>query len=184
MNAPAAFALADIPLPLVLAAHRIIRDCNDEFARLFGYERDELAGQSFYRLYPALSGFVLTGAMWRMHLSGGLVYEDQRIMQKRDGTRFWARARGRSRHPEDPFAEAIYCFEPMLRPVLREHRQLSQRRLQIMALVAQGKTSAVIAREIGLSQRTVEAHRARTMKALGLRNTAELVSWFIEQRKG
>lgn len=174
-------SLEDLPVPLVFSAYRIIRDCNRQFAELFGYGREELVDQSFHRLYPELSGFVLTGELWRTNLAGGSVYTDQRIMQKRDGTRFWAEARGRSKHPEDPFAEAIYCFEPMARAVGPD-KALTGRRLQIVALVAQGKTNAVIADEVGLSRRTVEAHRARTMKALGLRNGAELVAWFHEQR--
>lgn len=168
-----------MPVPLVFATYRIIRDCNNEFARLFGYEREALIGLSFHRLYPAVSNFVLTGAMWRKHLADGSVYYDQRMMQTRDGTQFWAQVRGRSRHPDDPFAEAIYCFEAMARPILPRHRSLSDRRLQVVALVAQGKTSAEIADEIGISRRTAEAHRARTMKALGLRNSAELVNWFL-----
>ena len=83
-------------------------------------------------------GSCLTGQLWRTNLAGGSVYKDQRIMQKRDGTRFWAEARGRSKHPEDPFAEAIYCFEPMARAVGPD-KALTGRRLQIVALVAQAK---------------------------------------------
>ena len=60
------FALGDFPVPLVHATHRIIRDCNAEFAELFGYERDELIEFSFSALYPKLADFVHTGQMWRV----------------------------------------------------------------------------------------------------------------------
>jgi len=48
----------------------------------------------------------------------------------------------------------------------------------VLALVARGKTNGEIAAELGLSRRTIEAHRARLMKSIGVRNAAELASWF------
>jgi len=173
------FALGDIPVPMVFATHRIIRDCNVEFANLFGFERDELVDQSFSRLYPKIADFVRTGQMWRSHLPGGQVYYDERIMVGAGGHRFWCRVNGRSRQNTDPFAEALYCFEPMNRPVTGA--AMTGRQRQILTLVAQGKTNALIADEIGLSRRTVEAHRLRLMRAVGVRNTAELVAWFSAQ---
>ena len=71
MKAEPQFTLADIPVPMVYATHRIIRDCNSEFAALFGYRRDDVVDTSFSRLYPAIADFVRTGEMWRHHLPGG-----------------------------------------------------------------------------------------------------------------
>ncbi|MGV8855759.1 MAG: LuxR C-terminal-related transcriptional regulator [Devosia sp.] len=169
-------ALSDIPVPMVFATHRIIRDCNVEFAELFGFSRDDLVDQSFSRLYPKIADFVRTGQMWRSHLPGGQVYYDERIMLGAGERRFWCRVNGRSRNGADPFAEALYCFEPMNRPVTQA--AITGRQRQILTLVAQGKTNAVIAAEIGLSRRTVEAHRLRMMRTAGVRNTAALVAWF------
>jgi len=171
------FTLSEIPVPMVFATHRIIRDCNAEFAGLFGLAPADLIDQSFSRLYPELADFVRTGQMWRSNLAGGQVYYDERIMIGAGGQRFWCRVNGRSRNRADPFAEAIYCFEPMNRSVAELH--MTGRQHQILTLVAQGKTNAVIAAEIGLSKRTVEAHRLRMMRSLGIRNTAELVAWFL-----
>lgn len=175
------FALADIPVPMVFAAHRIIRDCNQEFASLFGYRRDELTDASFSRLYPAVADFVRTGDMWRHHLPGGAVYYDERIMAGAGGKRFWCRVNGRSQDRYDPFAAALYCFEPMSRPVTETTLKLTGRQRQILTLVAQGKTNAAIAQEVGLSRRTVEAHRLRLARSVGVSNSAELVAWFISQ---
>jgi PAS domain S-box-containing protein len=173
------FALAELPVPLVFATHRIIRDCNAAFAALFGFEREDLVDTSFSRLYPQLDDFVRTGEMWRAHLPGGQVYQDERIMRGAMGRRFWARVNGRSRHAADPFAEAVYCFEPLNRPVTDATLKLTGRQRQILALVAKGRTNAEIAGAIGLSQRTVEAHRLRLSRAVGVRNGAELVAWFL-----
>ncbi len=176
------FWLTDLPVPMVYATHRIIRDCNFEFAEEFGYERDELIDQSFSRLYPKIRDFVRTGEMWRTNFAGGHVYHDERIMRRRDGSSFWCRVRGRSRNQADPFAEALYCFEPMNRAVAGNASLISDRQKQVLTLVSQGKTNVQIAEEIGLSKRTIEAHRARLMRAYGLRNSAELIAWFSSLR--
>ena len=170
------YTLGEMPVPMVFATHRIIRDCNAEFAALFGFLRQDLIDQSFSRLYPELADFVRTGQMWRSNLPGGQVYYDERIMVGAGGQRFWCRVNGRSRNDVDPFAEALYCFEPMSRSVT--DAIMTGRQRQILALVAQGKTNAAIAAEIGLSKRTVEAHRLRMMRSLGIRNAAELAAWF------
>lgn len=172
------FSLRELPVPMVYATHRIIRDCNEEFASLFGYSRSELVDRSFARLYPKHADFVRTGKMWGAHLPGGKVYYDERVMTASDGHRFWCQVHGRTRHPKDPFAQAIYCFQPLARPVVNRDFTLTDRQRQIVALVAQGKINAQIANELSLSARTVESHRARIMKAAGLANAAELVAWF------
>ena len=172
------FSLNEIPVPMVYATFRIIRDCNTEFLTLFGYARAELVDKSFARLYPKHSDFVRTGRMWQVHMSGGNVYYDERIMTASDGRRFWCQVHGRTRSPADPFAEALYCFQPISRPVASERIRLTDRQREIVALVAQGKTNAHIAIELGVSVRTIESHRARLIKASGVRNSAELVARF------
>ena len=184
MAAPLSFMLADIPVPMVFATHRIIRDCNTEFAALFGYCREDLRDTSFSRLYPALADFVRTGEMWRHNLMGGAVYHDERIMAGAGGKRFWCRVNGRARDASAPFAAALYCFEPMSRAVTQTTLKLTGRQRQILTLVAQGKTNAAIADELGLSRRTIEAHRLRLARSVGVSNSAELVTWFLSQQTG
>ena len=52
---------------------------------------------------------------------------------------------------------------------------LSPREREVMGLVTEGKPNKVIAFDLGVSQRTVEIHRARVMQKMGARNLAELV---------
>lgn len=54
-------------------------------------------------------------------------------------------------------------------------RALTAREWDVISLVAVGKSNKVIAAELGLSQRTVEAHRARSFQKLRVRNAVELV---------
>ncbi|WP_116652590.1 LuxR C-terminal-related transcriptional regulator [Pelagibacterium sediminicola] len=172
------FPLEALPVPLVFATYRIIRDANTAFGALFGYEVEELRGQSFSMLYPSVDDFVMVGDLWQANFSGGRSYTDERIMRRRDGTRFWCHVRGRSMVGADPFSEAIYCFDAMARPAHHGRSGLTDRQRQIVTLVAQGKTNAAIAAELSLSPRTVETHRYRLIRQLGFRNTAELVTWF------
>ena len=52
--------------------------------------------------------------------------------------------------------------------------------LEILALIANGKTSRVIARKLAITVRTVETHRANMMAKLDLDNLAALVRYAVE----
>ena len=53
--------------------------------------------------------------------------------------------------------------------------QLSPREREVLDLLMAGKSNKVIARDLGLSPRTVEIHRARLMTRLGVGSLAEAV---------
>jgi two-component system nitrate/nitrite response regulator NarL len=57
---------------------------------------------------------------------------------------------------------------------------LTERELEILALIANGKTSRTIARKLGIAVRTVETHRANMMAKLDLDNAAALVRYAVE----
>jgi two-component system response regulator TtrR len=44
-----------------------------------------------------------------------------------------------------------------------------------MGLVARGRANKVIAIELGISERTVEIHRGRMMRKMGVRSLADLL---------
>lgn len=52
---------------------------------------------------------------------------------------------------------------------------LSQREKETLDLVVAGRSSKEIARVLGISYKTVEAHRARVMRKLGARSSSDLV---------
>jgi two-component system response regulator FixJ len=52
---------------------------------------------------------------------------------------------------------------------------LTPREREIMEMVVAGETNKVIARRLGVSSKTVEAHRAHLMAKMQADNTAELV---------
>uniref|UniRef100_UPI003101B0AD PAS and helix-turn-helix domain-containing protein n=1 Tax=Neorhizobium sp. EC2-8 TaxID=3129230 RepID=UPI003101B0AD len=170
----AEFGFDNAPVGLVVTGHRIIRRCNIKFADMFGYATGDLEGLSLSLLYPSKQEFLDVGKWALSAMNGGLRYEDQRIMRKRDGTHFWCRVRGQSMTSDDPYARCVWSFTDLAdaRPVVR----LTQREREIAMLVADGMPNKEIARRMELSHRTVEAHRSRMMRKLEVANSAELIA--------
>lgn len=61
-----------------------------------------------------------------------------------------------------------------------EAEGLSPREREVLALVAEGLTSAAIAERLGIGVRTVEWHRARLLHKLGLHTVADLVRYALQ----
>lgn len=53
--------------------------------------------------------------------------------------------------------------------------QLSRREREVLDLLVAGRSNKVVAHELGLSERTVEVHRARMLERLGVRTLPEAV---------
>jgi DNA-binding NarL/FixJ family response regulator len=57
---------------------------------------------------------------------------------------------------------------------------LTERQIEVLALIAAGKSAKEIAEIMAISPRTVEFHRANIMDILNLRSTAELTRYALE----
>jgi FixJ family two-component response regulator len=62
-----------------------------------------------------------------------------------------------------------------IRDARRMLRMLTERESEIVDAIVAGSSSKQIAEALGVSQRTVEAHRANVLQKLGISNTASLV---------
>lgn len=62
------------------------------------------------------------------------------------------------------------------------HERLSDREFLILRLIASGKPVGTIARELGLSVKTVSTYRARLLEKMGLQNNAELVHYAFQHQ--
>ena len=58
---------------------------------------------------------------------------------------------------------------------------LTPREREVLQLVAEGKTTKVIAFKLGLSEKTVEQHRRQIMNKLGLRSVAQLTKYAVRE---
>ena len=62
------------------------------------------------------------------------------------------------------------------RPVeVRGFAQLTRREREVLQLITNGQSNKEAGRELGISPRTIEVHRARVMEKLGAKNTADLM---------
>ncbi len=171
--------LEDIPLPAVIGSFRIMKACNAAYCDLFGYDAAELIGKSFSMLYDNRSDFIDNGFISEHQVRQHLNYVNERVMRKADGTRFWCKVRGRAIASGRTISRVLYCVEEISRPADRMSGAITHRQRQILALVSQGRSNEEIGLELGISRRTVEAHRAKLMRELGVKNAAELMNWFI-----
>lgn len=60
------------------------------------------------------------------------------------------------------------------------HDRLSDREMEVLRLLGQGKTVSTIADDIALSVKTISTYRARLLEKLQLRTTADLVRYAVE----
>lgn len=61
-------------------------------------------------------------------------------------------------------------------------RVLTAREREVLKLLAEGRTVRSAAAVLGLSVKTVDAHKFNLMRKLGIHNKAELVMWAIQNR--
>jgi two-component system, NarL family, response regulator NreC len=61
-------------------------------------------------------------------------------------------------------------------------RVLTEREREVLKLLAEGRTVRSAALILGLSVKTVDAHKFNLMRKLGIHNKAELVMWAIQKR--
>ncbi|MES2741475.1 MAG: LuxR C-terminal-related transcriptional regulator [Pseudomonadota bacterium] len=178
MNPPATIDYESIflhaPVGMCISANRHIQTCNEALAGMFGYTRAALMGQSFVALYPTPDEFVRTGDRIIPIMNARGRYSDERIMRRANRELFWCHVTGHALLPNEPLGPGIWTFEDVSekRPVTAE---LTPREREIAALLVEGKTSKVIARQIDLSPRTVEMHRAKLMRKFAAATSSELV---------
>jgi DNA-binding NarL/FixJ family response regulator len=58
---------------------------------------------------------------------------------------------------------------------------LTPRQREVLQLIAEGKSIKEMAHVLGVSQKTIEFHKANLMEAVGLRTTAELTRYAMQQ---
>lgn len=69
-----------------------------------------------------------------------------------------------------------------LEEVAAGKRGLTAREREVLKLLAEGRTVRSVAAILGLSVKTVDAHKFNLMRKLGIHNKAELVMWAIRKK--
>jgi DNA-binding NarL/FixJ family response regulator len=81
----------------------------------------------------------------------------------------------RALHRSEPFISPAPEHSDCLSETFRRDRGLTRRELVVLSMAAGGLTSRDIAKELGVSHRTVENHRQRIRNKLGIHDKAALV---------
>lgn len=162
------------PIGLAELENRIIRRCNFQFAVTFGGDPGDYANQPLAQFYPSLAEYERIGVRGLHAMRSTGSYNDERIMRRRNGDLFWCRVRGRSLTPDDPFRHGIWSFADISddRPVVA----LTPRERDVAILTCRGLSAKEIGADLGLSYRTIEAHRARLLEKFQARKLPELVA--------
>lgn len=84
------------------------------------------------------------------------------------------------------YINADYAVEMALQATsvgaIPPHERLSPREYRVMCLLALGKTAGQIAQDIGCSQNTISAYRARILKKLELKTTMDIFKYAISRK--
>ncbi len=78
-----------------------------------------------------------------------------------------------------PLASTTLVDYLQRRAPMLAHDALTPRQLEVLRLVAQGKNTKTIARDLGLSSRTVDAHRYQISRRLQVHDVAGMVRYAI-----
>jgi two-component system response regulator NreC len=81
---------------------------------------------------------------------------------------------------DKPTAGAVSEFP--VDDLAQRKRVLTSREQEVLKLLAEGRTVRTVAAILGLSVKTVDAHKFNLMRKLNLHNKAELVMWAIQKK--
>ena len=76
---------------------------------------------------------------------------------------------------------ALDAYLRRANPEQEPEDSLTGREREVLQLAAEGRSNADVAQVLFISRRTVETHRARAMKKLGLRNQVDLVRYAMQR---
>lgn len=167
------------PVGMCVSQNRVIQSCNEALCTMFGCPPQDLIGQSFLVLYPSAGEFERTGARIVPIMNEKGQYSDERIMKRANNELFWCRVTGRGLLRDDPHAAGIWTFADMSTKRAL-NTAFTPREREISAMLVEGKTSKLIARQLELSPRTVEMYRSKLMRKLNAANSSELVQKLLD----
>lgn len=167
-----------IPVAVIVARERIMVDCNERALELFRAKRSDIVDQSFSKLYPQQKDFATTGHRLAPLIAKRAVFSDDRIMRRVDGSHFWVTVCGFGYNPKRPFELAIWTFTDLSDTTKQADvvSTLTEREREVAAFLVHGLTSKEIGKELNISPRTVDIHRASLLRKYGVRATPDLIA--------
>lgn len=147
---------------------RVIYRCNRRFEEMFGYEPNELDGESVQLLYPTLEAYERIGQHGYDYLMTHNTYSDERIMKRKSGELFWCTVGGRKLDIDKPLRRNIWIFQDVSKRkraeegLQRANERLEQRVLERTAELREANLA--LRAEMAIREQTEEELRASREK--------------------
>lgn len=159
---------------------------NDKWTEMTGCSFDDAMGHGWQRaIHP--DDFERLMAEWNgLPISGGLFCSEYRY-RRPDGTVRWVLGRASEERDNEGnllgFIGVVVDITeirqraagPVRKPIAAVKKELSRRELEVARFLVEGRTNRQIAQKLGISVRTIEAHRAQLMRKLRLKSIVGLV---------
>ena len=137
--------LKTAPVGISFASNRRHRWVNDAFAAMLGYRKEELVGQTSLMHFDDRETWEAFGAEAYPVLAAGRPYTSERLMKRKDGSRFWCQVTGNAVDPADLTRGAIWinvdvterkrAEEEILR-ALEKERELNELKSRFVAMTS------------------------------------------------
>ena len=112
-----------LPLGIIhLVEDRRIARANPRAAELFGMRLEEMIGRSTADFYPEPAAFEEVGRVGYAQMAAGGIFRDDRVLQRRDGRRFWGRLIGQYIDPNNEALGSIWIVDDIDRDKALEER--------------------------------------------------------------
>jgi DNA-binding CsgD family transcriptional regulator len=170
-----------LPVAVIVGRERIMVDCNARALELFRAQRSDIVNQSFSKLYPQRKDFTSTGRRLAPLIAKRAVFNDDRIMRRIDGSHFWVTVCGYGYNAKRPFELAVWTFTDLSKDAKQADiaSTLTERERDVAAFLVHGLTSKEIGKELNISPRTVDIHRASLLRKYEVRATSDLIARLV-----
>ena len=130
--------LDNVSVGIVLIKQRIITRCNRRFEELFGYDAEEMLGQSTKIMYPTEEFYQEIGQRAYTALARGESYLEEGWFKRKDGSRFRGSLNGKAVEAGNPHEGSVWiCTD------LTEQRR-DQERAQLAASVFESTVEGIM----------------------------------------
>jgi len=119
--------LAQAFVGIGLTRDRVVQRVNPRFAEIFGWPVEELVGQPGAVFYPSQQDYEDLGRQAGPVLAGGGIFEQERQLVRRDGTRIHCLLRAKAVNPADASAGTLWIIDDVSSEKTRQ--------LQLRALI-------------------------------------------------
>ena len=124
---------------IALVRERRIVSCNRRFEEIFGYGADELMGASTRQLYCNNAIFEDIGRRAYQRLGAGEKFNEETVLQHKNGHSFWGAITGQALDPEHPAAGSIWIYAD----ITERHKAMEEAN-KLLRAVEQSPVSIII----------------------------------------